>query len=212
MKLEMEQMKRMVHFLGDALGATYYAVLFDTTDPNYPVVASTGSGQEGAEELLRSFVSQALKSPKVLTRGQFANHPMEVAFGKFSKASIFLVTDEEEAIVGALCLNMQCDLLLRMQSFATAALQFNLEELDSTPSVPEQMVREPSLDSIGEIVAEFNIAPENTTPEERLEIMCDLYDAGVFRLKGAVAKTAEVLHMSEQSVYRYLTRIKKART
>jgi predicted transcriptional regulator YheO len=77
--------------------------------------------------------------------------------------------------------------------------------------VPEQMVREPSLDSIGEIVAEFNVVPENTTPDERLEIMCDLYDAGVFRLKGAVAKTAEVLHMSEQSVYRYLTRIKKAR-
>ena len=41
--------------------------------------------------------------------------------------------------------------------------------------------------------------------------MVDLYDAGFFELKGAVAKAAEVLGISQKSVYRYLAKIKQAR-
>ena len=44
-----------------------------------------------------------------------------------------------------------------------------------------------------------------------MELLTDMYDEYVFSVKGSVAKTAEVLGMSEQSVYRYIAGIKKTR-
>ena len=44
-----------------------------------------------------------------------------------------------------------------------------------------------------------------------MEIILELYEMGVYSLKGSVARTAEVLQISEQSVYRYLSKIKRAR-
>nr|WP_301951946.1 helix-turn-helix domain-containing protein [Campylobacter geochelonis] len=50
----------------------------------------------------------------------------------------------------------------------------------------------------------------NLRPEKKQEIISALYDKGVFNIKGAVLKVADLLHMSEQSVYRYLKKVDKS--
>ena len=42
-------------------------------------------------------------------------------------------------------------------------------------------------------------------------MIIQLYDSGVLDLKGAVAKTAQALRMSEQSIYRYVAKVKRGR-
>ena len=42
-----------------------------------------------------------------------------------------------------------------------------------------------------------------------MEIIRDLNNNGMFLLKGAVATVAEVMGVSEPSVYRYLQKVKK---
>ncbi len=94
-----------------------------------------------------------------------------------------------------------------LESVLTAAT----EEIDKIQATPLPDGGTPTLERIDAIVRENSEAPERLTPEEKMELFIDLYDEGVFELKGAVAKAAEALHMSEQSVYRYLAQIRRAR-
>ena len=210
---ELRQYAKLISFLGETLGNTFEACLFDMTTSGYPVIASANSHSD-TQEKVRAFVSKAVGSRQVRDRGYFANRPIEIDFSKLLKASVFFIYGAEEKPVGALCLNMRCDLFMKMTSFANSMLQFNMEDLDDDAAetiLPDITGHEPSLDAITQVVGEFGVEPSRFSQEERMEIILDLYDMGVFELKGAVAKAAEELQISVQSVYRYLTKIKKAR-
>lgn len=209
----LDQYAKMVSFLGETLGNTFEACLFDLTAPGYPVVASANSHGD-TQEKVRAFVSKAASSRQVRERGYFTNRPIEIDFSKLLKASVFFIYGAEGKPVGALCLNLRCDLFMKMTAFASSMLQFNTEDLDDDAAeaiLPAPAGHEPSLDVITQMVGEFGVEPGRFSQNERMEIILDLYDMGVFELKGAVAKAAEELRISVQSVYRYLTKIKKAR-
>ncbi len=210
---ELSQYVKLVSFLGEALGSTFEACLFDLAVPGYPVVASVNSHKD-TQDKVRAFVLKAAASRQTQTKGYFANRPIEIDFSKLLKSSVFFIYGEEEKPVGALCLNLRCDLFMKMATFANSMLQFNTEDLETEEPETELLRtadQELSLDTITQMVGEFGVEPGRFSQEERLEIILDMYDMGVFELKGAVAKTAEELQISAQSVYRYLTKIKKAR-
>lgn len=210
MDRELEQYARLIPFLGKALGSMFEAVLFDMTNPALPVAAAANS-QEGGAERLRALVREAADSPMVRGRGCLVNRLISAGFSRMLKVSVFFVRDGQETIIGALCLSMRCENFLWLQGLVGDILQFDTEELDAPElEEPAATLREPTLAAITEYVAEFGLVPEQATPDERLEFICDLYEVGIFNLKGAVAKTAEVLRISEQTVYRYLSKLKRA--
>lgn len=209
---ELSQYAKLVSFLGESLGSTFESYLFDLTAPGCPVIASVNSHNDTVEKV-RAFVSRAAGSRQVRERGYFANRPIEIDFGKLLKSSVFFIYGGSGMPVGALCLNMRCDLFMKMATFANSMLQFNTADLDDdgAETAADAGNQEPSLDSITRMVSGFGVEPGRFSPEERMEIIVDLYDTGVFELKGAVARAAAELQISVQSVYRYLTKIKQAR-
>lgn len=210
MKNELDDYRKLIDFLGTVLDGTFEAGLFSLADPKRPaLVAHSGAGEH--LDKMRDFVVEAAGSQRFRDRGFFANHPIVVDVGKMLKASVLFIENAEGELAGALCLSMRCDLFFRMSDYMSKMLRFNTEGIDDpTPEAPEAP-QEPSLDTITQTVMSFGVEPERFTQAERQEILVDLYDLGVFKLKGAVAKTAEALKISEQSVYRYLAKIKKAR-
>ena len=52
--------------------------------------------------------------------------------------------------------------------------------------------------------SEFSVAPPQMSPEERIRFVSMLKTRHLFSMKGAVAKVAERLGVSEATVYRYL--------
>lgn len=209
---ELDRFIKMVDFLGTTLTDVFDVCLFELKKPNRPVLVAH-RGSDDHIDPLRNFVAEAADSKRVREKGYFTNHPVMVNMTKMLKASVFLIETAEGELVGALCLSMRCELFLRMSDCMSKMLQFNMEEIDGDEvqtEMPEKQ-EEPSLEMIRQVVEEFGIEPERFTQAERQEILLDLYDLGVFKLKGAVARTALELKISEQSVYRYLTKIKQAR-
>ena len=210
---ELKKYAELIPFFAETLGNAFEIDLFDLADPDYPIVASANSNID-VQEKERAFVAEAAGSQKARNRKYIANRPIQFSFSKMLKTSVFFIKDSSNEITGALCISMQCDFFMKMSGFAANLLQFNTNDLDDDSFYDEDIPassKEPSLDSITEMVKEYGVEPERITQGERLEIICDLYDMGVYNLKGAVAKTAEALQVSEQSVYRYITKIKKAR-
>ncbi len=210
---ELSQYVKLIPFLGETLGNTFEACLFDLTVPGYPVVASVNS-HEDTQDKVRTFVHKAVSSRQTQTKGYFANRPIEIDYSKLLKSSVFFIYSAEGKPVGALCLNLRCDLFMKMTAFANSMLQFNTEDLETEEprtELPRVADQEISLDVIAQMVDEFGVEPGRFSQQQRLENNLDLYVMGVFELKGSVAKAAEELQISPQSVYRYLTKIKKAR-
>ena len=212
MNAELKKYSELVPFFAEALGNLFEINLFDMTDPDYPIVASA-NGNGDVQERIREFLSEIADSKIVRNRKYIENRPLEINFERLLKISVYFIKDEQEKLLGALCISVQCNFFMKMSQFAMNMLQFNMEDLDDDSFDGEDLsafAKEPSLDSITEFIKEYGVEPERITQNERLEIICDLYDMGVYNLKGAVAKTAEALQVSEQSVYRYITKIKKA--
>lgn len=213
MRYELEQYGELVKVLSETLGNTFEVGLLDLTDSTYPEIA-VAHNHSKVQEKIRSFVLKTVNTPWVQAKKQLINRPLQLDARKLIKVSVFFLRNGEGCIIGALWIGMRTDLFMRMEGFVNSMLQFCTQDLDlQAVEEADRSVSsgETSLDSIQQMASEFGIEPGRSTLAERQELICDLYDIGVYNLKGAVAKTAEVLGISEQSVYRYISRIKKAR-
>lgn len=202
----------LVYFFKRTLSSSYEVLLLDTRQPDLPVVATTAKNRDN-ENAVRGFVSSALKDPRLLSQGMVLNRGLEMDYAKLIRASAFFLKDDQEQVIGALCLMMNCNPYLKLQEILGSVLDFDLSETDQTPVDPIQELtpREPSLDMIREAIANADVEPSRMTQAEKQELICDLYDLNAFRVKGGVAEVAQGLKMSEQSIYRYIAKIKRAR-
>lgn len=214
MSRELEAYKKIVDFLGETLGKAFEAVLFDMTDPALPVAAAANSTGEH-REAMRALIAEAAASRRVRERGYCANRPLQTGLGSMAKMSVLFIPDEAGEYVGALCLNVRCGAFMNLLNLASDMLNFDTTDLDDSwteDADAGDAGRAPTLEMIDAVVKDMGVEPGRISQEERLEAILDLYDMGVFELKGAVARTADALEISAQSVYRYLAKIKRARS
>ena len=203
----------LVSFIGNALPDFFDVILFDTTKRGCPVVEQSNWISQWEKET-RRLVLESLKNEKYVAQGCALNlMNVNVAKESICKTSIYFVK-EDNRVIGALCLNTECSTLMKAEALISGILNFSDGKLIENDYLEEVNVysRAKGLDDINRIVEAFGKEPEQMTAMERKEIFLDLYDAGVFRFKGAVPKVAEDLKMSVQSVYRYLSEIKKKRS
>lgn len=214
MKNEFKEYESLVHFLGETLGSLFEVTLFDITEEDYPVVCSVNSHKD-IHEKLRDLITRAMHSQRVLQNGYLPNCHISSSMTSLLKASVYFITGSDGKPQGALCLVAKCDIFVRMLSLSSDMLRMNDSDFedDSWEDEPWQGTSETeaSLDMIREAVVRFGVDPARMSQNERIDIIFDLYDMGVFDLKGAVSKTAEELQISIQSVYRYINKIKRER-
>mgnify|MGYP000224774110 FL=1 len=207
----LEQYQTTVAFLSESLPKTWEVLLFDLTQKNMPVVENKQSSRKRVDSL-RSYIRQAMKRSTVLENGMLVCRA-DVTMGKgLSKVSIQFLRDSEGTLVGALVLYIELTPFVALSSHIDNLLHFDVTNIDEIqPVQPPAPTEEPTLELIDKMVSEFSDAPDRLTPDEKTELIIDLYDSGVLDLKGAVAKTAQALRMSEQSIYRYVAKVKRGR-
>lgn len=201
----------MVSFLGGTLGDSCEVYLLDTTQRSLPVAAQHNL-HRGSIGPLRRLTREAMAVPAVVEGGTLLNRGLASDTGKMMKASLYFIRDDGGRTVAVLCLVVRMQSYLEMYGYLDSLIHLNTTDLDEpqTDCLSREQ-EEPTLELIERMVAEFTPDPQRMTPDEKTELILDLYDAGVFDLKGSVAKAAAAIGMSEQSIYRYLSKIRKNR-
>ena len=136
--------------------------------------------------------------------------------GKNFIASTFYIKNNGE-LIGMLCLNTDTTIIT---NFMKATHQFVgclpvgvSMTMGETITEPTTMVEE-NLDVpivsfaesiISKTIADSNIAPERMTRQEKMEIVWELTNQGIPRMKGAISEIAKQLELSESTVYRYIS-------
>ena len=128
------------------------------------------------------------------------------ARGKDFIASTFYIKNNGE-LIGMLCLNTDTTIIT---NFMKAAHQF----VDCLPMGVSMTMGEEDLDVpivsfaesiISKTIADSNIPPERMTRQEKMEIVWELTNQRIPRMKGAISEIAKQLELSESTVYRYIS-------
>jgi predicted transcriptional regulator YheO len=135
-----------------------------------------------------------------------ANYKTQSKKGNVMKSSTIFLRDDENKIIGALCLNYDISLLM----------QFNgeLEEFicfDDSHSKSENFynsVQDVIHGMVEQVLQGFKKAPSLMTLDEKVECVRQLEDKGTFLIKGATDYVASVLGVSKFTIYNYLQKIR----
>jgi predicted transcriptional regulator YheO len=222
----------IMDFLGALLGPRSEIVLHDTSDLSRSVVALTNGHVSGRTvgAPATDLVLKVLRNHEDHDADYLANYLAESTAGGRFRSSTFFIRDAERSVIGMLCINIDDTALVAARD-ALAAITATVDiRKDSGPagadavpdtdllaglpvrSVMERLstsVDDLTLDSISRIVTAQNVSPLRMTAEEKIAVIGDLDRAGVFLLKGAVARAALVLEVSEPTVYRYLRAVRQ---
>lgn len=201
-------------FLGDVLGSNTEIILHDLTNYEESIVHIINGHISGRKigdpvtDLVLEFIATESKGNK-----QFiSNYNSKTIQERLLYSSTYFIRDDNNEIVGALCLNSDYHEVKKSLSFLTSLLPNYVDDkILSINNIKENLNTNPqelTLNKIDAIINEFDVVPNRMTTEEKTNVIAALNNCGVFNIRGSVQEVATKLQMSEPSIYRYIKKIK----
>lgn len=215
---------QLVEFLGKALGRHYEIVLHDIAKDGSSVVAIANNhiSLRDLDSPLTGFALELLRNKAYIDKDYLVDYKAVTKSGKSVNGSTFFIK-ENNKLEGMLCINHDNKdyLDISQKVLELGNILTDQEHKKSICDVPTDKEKKgkpeeiteylsESLDDILNEVVESELLKSGMMlkPEKKQQIVQQLFDKGVFNIKGAVLKIADYLNMSEQSVYRYLRKVK----
>lgn len=200
MNNDLTEYSRLAKFLKKSLGNLYEVFVLEYTDRELKTVDGNCDGEEGIEKCF-PLILDGIESDK----HSIVNQAVEIDSGKLSKVSAQMIYDGSGKIIGAICIMLKCSPFLKLSGLANEFLNFESPNEENSQNYPL------TVEGIEKYIMDFGFQSSKPTKYEKTEIILDLYDMGMFNIRGAVAKVADMLHISTKSVYRYISKIKEVR-
>ena len=119
------------------------------------------------------------------------------------------IKDDKNVVVGMLCINIDIDKLVQLKNHLDGILKLPEEIFEKTTERFSVSAEGLASDSIETILEESGISPERMSQDEKMEVVYKLDKNGVFLVKGSICKVASVLNVSNATIYRYLSKIRR---
>jgi predicted transcriptional regulator YheO len=138
-------------------------------------------------------------------RDLILNYKNKITNGKLIKSSSILIRDEQNKVIGCLCINYDMTQLSLVESFLQGFTQISEVETVtreeetfpiSVTELMDQMIEE-GIKDIGKSIPLMS-------KEEKIRFVTILDHMGLFLIKGAVQEIAEQLDVSKYTIYNYI--------
>ena len=200
----------LVDFLAEVFGDDAEVVLQDVSDFNNSVISIRNNHVSG-----RKLGAPATNLVLKVMNGNFTdknyvtNYRGVSAVGKVVRSSTYFIKDDKNVVVGMLCINIDIDKLVQLKNHLDGILKLPEEIFEKTTERFSVSAEGLASDSIETILEESGISPERMSQEEKMEVVYKLDKNGVFLVKGSICKVASVLNVSNATIYRYLSKIRR---
>ncbi|WP_304263309.1 transcriptional regulator [Kallipyga massiliensis] len=195
--------------IAETFGKNCEAVVHDLTHPDSSVVY-VANGHVTNRRPGQSFdhlVRQVLLN-KNFQNDRTCNYVFELDDGRKIKSSSVLIRNEKKDVVGMLCVNYDITQLLSTEKYIENFLCIKQDQSDY-PSDVEQDVMTVIDDLIMNIVGPRDI--KNQSRKKNVEIVKFMDEKGIFLVKGAIDKVADLMGVSTVTIYSYLDEAKGKR-
>lgn len=210
MDARLEPYRTLVSFLGEALGPDYEVVLHDLTSQEGTIAAIVNNNISGRTEgaplsnmALRFIHGRVYEKQPYVAGYQGASQ----AKGRLRSSTMFIKDGDE--LIGMLCINFDAAKYSRMAQELLALCGAH-QEPGPTVGVENFVSSLPDAvqAAISDVAGSAGLPPDRLTMDEKIRIVEDLQQAGIFYMKGAVSEVAAQLGSSEATIYRYLSKLK----
>ncbi len=212
----------LVTFLGNALGEHCEVVLHDVTKPEHSIVAIANGHLSGRRigGSLTDFTLGLLQQAKKKPIQYVTNYQGKGSTGHTFRSSSYFIKDKTGTIVGVLCLNYDIQPYLEARHILDTEILKGLVLENKLPASLED-TKEPAFENLYKTAEDtihsmifkrlqmYPAEAKRLSVEERMKITQELDEDGLFLLKGGISALASMLDVSEPTIYRYLSRIRK---
>ncbi|NDL67046.1 helix-turn-helix transcriptional regulator [Anaerotalea alkaliphila] len=218
---DIREMIPLVKFLGKVLGPNAEVVLHDLKNYDNSIVAIENGHISGRKPggPVTDLVLSVIKNKRYEKEDFVTNYTGKSKSGNLLKSSTFYLKNDRSELIGLLCTNIDMSVYMDLDKKLRQIINYDLEEdVFGQEPLPEQPGRvdenfgesleDLTASSIESIVSEYGVTPGRMSPDEKIEIVRQLNEKGVFLLKGEVSRVAKYLNVSDATVYRYLSKIR----
>lgn len=206
----LKSMIPLVEGIANTFGKNCEVILHDIRYPQSSIIA-IANGHISGRTIGSPMSEYGLAT---LRRGQFdkplINYSKKTKDGKLLKSTSLFIKDEEERLIGFLCINYDISELTIAKNIISDitnivdTIDFSEDSEESYGSTVNEMLSgivNKILESVGKPVVFI-------TKEEKVSIVQLLDEKGIFLIKGAVDYVAKTLCVSRYTVYNYLDEIR----
>ncbi|WP_251417251.1 MULTISPECIES: helix-turn-helix transcriptional regulator [Paenibacillus] len=209
-------------FIAAIIGPKCEVVVHDISDPEHSIIFIENGYISGRKvgDSSTDLVLKILKSEAYHEEQFIANYKASGKFGQSFRSSTYFIKNDSNELVGLLCLNIDVTHMEVAAEWVQHILQggpnpYITPPVDEAPKEEKQATEylQGNADDllqhmISSVVDKITIPPDRLSPQEKIEIVRELNELGVFLLKGGVSQVAAALSISEPTVYRYLQKLK----
>lgn len=210
----------LMSFISKAIGPDFEISLIDTKDGKNRIIAmeyGNISGRHVGEEI-SPLLKKSIENKEYETTDYIANRTTYAKSGKPLRTSVFFIKDEDNNLEGIMCINFDDSryeelgkkiMFLCHPDYYTEhriTKQSDSSDINGDyKDVGESMTIEETIESIVDNeLNEVLIPVERLTQDEKIQIVKNLDNKGVFMMKGSVGIFSKKLDVSQASVYRYI--------
>ncbi|MFT8311536.1 MAG: PAS domain-containing protein [Sporolactobacillus sp.] len=210
----MQRYKKFVSFLSDVMGDDAEIILHDVRDLEHSVIAlsDTTLTDRKIGSPATNLILKKLKEGKKSHKTFVTNYEGKSKDGTVLRSSTYFIYDESDEIIGMLCININFRKMEEAIQYLGDFVGIDRPvDGDQEPHVEHlsPSIEDIAISSIKEIVSSVNVPSERMSQQEKLHVVHQLNNNGIFLLKGIVGTVAQELKTSEATIYRYLSKMKK---
>lgn len=208
----------LVNFMADICGPNYEVVLHDISEPESSVIAIRNNYITGRKigSPMTDLALKILKQRDYIEKDFITNYDGYGENGKIFLSSTYFIKDKNLDLIGMICVNNDISDIQKLNnSYEIIMKRFNYIKENKEEMKYKESIENPLISTANSIIIKtiknIDIPPERMSIDEKVNIVQELNNKGVFLLKGAVADVAKQLQISETTVYRYLNKKTESR-
>lgn len=209
--------QNIMNYFGEILGPNYEFVLHILNPNGGSHIGHIVNGDLSGRSLnspLTNYAKKLISDKVYLEKDYVVGYVGEGPRGKKFRSSTLFIKDQKGQVQGLLCINFDANAYRKVVKDVLKLANLDLEIDHIEQRTDQEQPVEKLTDNVSTIihtVIDKDILESNAqlSPEQKKLAIAKLKEYRVFDIKGTINEVAEIMGMSESSVYRYLQMISR---
>lgn len=206
----------LVNLLGTVVPSNVEVVLHDINNLECSIIAIENGHVSGRSvgAPVTDFTLRVLSSKQMQKHSVISGYNTNSATGKHLNSSTFLLKDGNDDLFGLLCFNVDTsapnEVLAKITELFEQQLNFKYEN-HKFDVVENLLVDKDDLrkKAVLNTIENYPVKVIDMSTKDKLKVVTVLHEKGIFIMKGMTKEVADMLDVSQATIYRYLKKLDK---
>ncbi|KMY51014.1 helix-turn-helix transcriptional regulator [Peribacillus loiseleuriae] len=207
---DLESYIPMIKFFARFLGTDAEVIVYDTNKEEVVLIENPFNPEMGVGSEIPDLEKKFLKQELYKEEESIVNYRAFSSERKKLRSATHFIKNANRELIGMLTINYKVDELIELRSVlnriisGSEPIQYKGENFYESFNLSFEDLMN---NTIQEALTNFHVPPERLSHDEKMELIRMLDEKGTFLLKGSIAELAKILHTSETSIYRYISKL-----